>query len=73
MRFTVRLTRGVEYANVGILKILDLQSALLASKAAKALLLDARAENEDAECPDGYVIFDADGEWTERHRMVIEA
>ena len=71
MHFSVQLTRGAEYTGIGFRKNLDLPGSLLASRAAKALLLDARSE-DDAESPDGYVVFDADGEWTERYRMVKE-
>ena len=71
MNFSIQLTRGPAYTGIGPQKTLALRSAVRASEAAKDLLLDARVKG--AESPDGYVIFDADGEWTERYRIVTEA
>jgi hypothetical protein len=62
MRFSVQLTQGANYTVVGL-------PPILASKAAKALLFDIRAGN-NTECPDGYAVYDADGDWTERYRTV---
>jgi hypothetical protein len=71
MRFSVQFTRGEEYAVVGSRETLEADSPILAGRAAKALLLDARA-GHDVQSPDGYAVYDADGDWVEGYRLVAK-
>ena len=69
MNFSIQLTRGAEYATLGLPKRVEVSNLMVASKVAKGLLFDARALGE-VECPDGYSVYDADGDWAERYRTV---
>jgi hypothetical protein len=69
MNFLVQFTRGAEYCSLGLPKSVEVSNLMVASKVAKGLLFDARALGE-AECPDGYSVYDSKGDWTERYRTV---
>jgi hypothetical protein len=69
MHFSIQFTRGADYATVGLPQSVEVSNLMVASKVAKGLLFDARAK-DGTECPDGYSVYDADGDWTERYRTV---